>query len=74
MQTQVKIKCCVPCGYIGTAREFKKEIESKGAEVELLKGDRGVFDVWVNDELVFSKHQTGRFPELEEITSQLTTP
>ena len=34
-----------------------------GIEPELVKGDRGVFDVTVDGTLVFSKHKAGRFPE-----------
>ena len=67
MTTKIKIKYCVPCGYLTKAEEFKKALEEKGAEVELVEGDRGVFDVWVNDKLVFSKHEQGRYPEIEEI-------
>lgn len=65
--SKIKIKYCVPCGYIKTASEFKKAFEDKGAEVELIEGDRGVFDVWVDDNLVFSKHEKGRFPDIDEI-------
>jgi selT/selW/selH-like putative selenoprotein len=34
-------------------------------------GDSGVFDVVVDDRLVFSKHETGRFPEDSEILALL---
>lgn len=71
MTTKIKIKYCVPCGYLPKANEFKKALEEKGNGVELIEGDRGVFDVWVNDKLVFSKHEQGRYPEIEEITSKL---
>mgnify|MGYP001568257842 CR=1 FL=1 len=69
---KIKIKYCVPCGYLPKANEFKKALEEKGIGVELIEGDRGVFDVWVNDKLVFSKHEQGRYPEIEEITSKLS--
>tara|TARA_Y100001968_G_scaffold273453_1_gene266166 strand:- start:886 stop:1062 length:177 start_codon:yes stop_codon:yes gene_type:complete len=39
------------------------------AEVSLEKGRGGVFDVWLNDQLVFSKHSVSRFPEDGEIQS-----
>jgi selenoprotein W-related protein len=38
-----------------------------GAEVELVGGVGGVFDVEVEGELLFSKHQQGRYPTLDEI-------
>ncbi len=34
-------------------------------------GDAGVFDVVVDDELVFSKQSSGRFPEDAEILAKL---
>jgi len=33
---------------------------------------KGQFDVFVDDELVFSKHSEGRFPEHDEIFSRLS--
>jgi predicted Rdx family selenoprotein len=35
--------------------------------VELIPGDRGVFDVDVDGELVYSKHQTRRHAEPGEV-------
>lgn len=44
------------------------EIEEAGAnKCELIGGGGGVFDVVVDGRLIFSKHQTGRFPEPGEI-------
>jgi len=41
---------------------------------ELIEGSGGIFDVEVDGRLIFSKHETSRFPEHSEILSQLTTP
>tara|TARA_Y100000741_G_C17934424_1_gene429071 strand:- start:291 stop:434 length:144 start_codon:yes stop_codon:yes gene_type:complete len=41
------------------------------ASMTLIPGDKGIFDVKVNDTLIYSKHSTGRFPEPGEITSGL---
>jgi selenoprotein W-related protein len=38
-----------------------------GIEATLIKGGGGVFDVAVDDAIVYSKHDTGRFPTNEEI-------
>ena len=39
---------------------------------ELIKGGKGVFDVKADGALIFSKHEAGRFPEHDEVLSQLT--
>ena len=40
-------------------------------EPRLIKGDNGVFDVKRDGQLIYSKHQTDRFPETDEILEQL---
>jgi selenoprotein W-related protein len=42
-----------------------------GVEAKLVEGAGGIFDVKADGRLVYSKHQTGRFPEDEEILSAL---
>jgi len=46
------------------AAELKAE---SGVTTRLVAGSGGVFDVTVGGKLVFSKHQTGRFPEPGEV-------
>ena len=50
------------------AASIKRET---GCEAELVRGDRGIFDVVADGALIYSKHQTGRFPEDDEILGQL---
>ena len=38
-----------------------------GAETELVASGGGVFEVTVDDDLMFSKKKLGRFPEPDEI-------
>ncbi len=40
-------------------------------ESKLVKGGAGVFDVVLDGETIFSKHDVGRFPEPGEILSLL---
>jgi selT/selW/selH-like putative selenoprotein len=40
-------------------------------EAELIEGGSGVFDVVADGKLVYSKHDTGRFPESTEVISAL---
>ena len=42
-----------------------------GHEATATPGGKGQFDVFVDDELVFSKQTVGRFPEHDEILSRL---
>ncbi len=41
------------------------------AEVSLEKGTGGVFDVWMDEQVVFSKHSVSRFPEAGEIKAAI---
>jgi selT/selW/selH-like putative selenoprotein len=45
-----------------------------GVESVLTRGSDGIFDVAVDGEVVFSKHETGRFPTHDEIISALRRP
>lgn len=40
-------------------------------QVELDRGGGGVFDVFVDGDLVYSKADTGRFPDAGEVTKIL---
>ena len=42
-----------------------------GVDATLIKGDNGIFDVGVDGERIYSKGETGRFPEDNEILEQL---
>ncbi|MAI81035.1 MAG: hypothetical protein CL917_18995 [Deltaproteobacteria bacterium] len=40
-------------------------------QAKLIKGGSGVFDVRVDGRLIYSKSETGRFPEHEEVLKKL---
>jgi hypothetical protein len=46
-------------------------LNEKGIPATALPGGKGQFDVIRDGELVFSKHETGRFPEDGEISTAL---
>ncbi|MBW3564775.1 MAG: Rdx family protein [Acidobacteria bacterium] len=50
------------------AAAIKQEL---GVEAKLVRGKDGIFDVSVNDELIFSKHETGRFPDESEVIASM---
>ncbi len=68
----VEIHHCVSCGFrsraVDLAEELNKEI---GIEAKLIEGETGSFDVFVNDELIFSKYEVGRFPNPGEIVQKI---
>ena len=45
--------------------------EALGVSAELVEGDDGIFDVVADGECVYSKHETGRFPEHDEVLAAL---
>ena len=45
--------------------------EEIGVKPELIPGSGGIFDVVVEGRLIYSKKQTGRFPEDYEVISKL---
>ncbi|TRM74509.1 hypothetical protein DJ532_12645 [Sulfolobus sp. A20-N-F8] len=56
------------------ALDLAKDILSyfEEANVELVQGDRGIFDVYINDELVFSRYNQKRFPDHQEILQEIS--
>ncbi|GJM26931.1 MAG: hypothetical protein DHS20C16_33460 [Phycisphaerae bacterium] len=53
---------------VSLAADIKKEI---GVDCEMIAGGGGIFDVKVNGEMVYSKHQTGEFPEHPPLIKQI---
>ena len=47
--------------------EHKNKIE----EVKIIPSTGGVFEVYANDKLVFSKKSLGRFPEDDEVENSI---
>ncbi|KAA3613976.1 MAG: SelT/SelW/SelH family protein [Calditrichaeota bacterium] len=52
---------------------MKAAIENKitNISIELIKSSGGVFEIVFNDRLIYSKKQTGRFPEESQIIGLL---
>ncbi|RMG45190.1 MAG: hypothetical protein D6718_08255 [Acidobacteria bacterium] len=42
-----------------------------GVEPELVRGSGGVFDVWVDGERIFCKHEEGDFPDTADVLSRI---
>jgi len=50
------------------AAEIRK---ARGIEATLIKGSGGQLDVVLDGQLIFSKKQTGRWPELSELLDKI---
>ena len=48
--------------------------QALGVDANLIPGSNGVFDVIVDEKPVFSKSETGRFPDPGEIVVKLKQP
>jgi selT/selW/selH-like putative selenoprotein len=48
-------------------------LNANGIQAEDIPGSKGQFDVLRDGELIFSKHESGRFPEHDEILATLKT-
>lgn len=68
---EIAVEYCVPCSYLARAQwmagEIMQDIQDDVRSLTMRPGDGGCFEWSVNGELVFSKQQSGRFPEIEEL-------
>ena len=65
---KVSIEYCTSWGYLNQALSLRESIEKQfGIKAELIKGTGGVFEVSVNDNLLYSKKDLGRFPNENEV-------
>ena len=69
----IKIIYCGQWNYLPDALRAREILEKFDAvDVELVESGGGVFDIFCDEELIFSKSQKGRFPnnlELNEMGS-----
>jgi selenoprotein W-related protein len=47
--------------------------QALGTEPKLIPGSGGIFDVVIEDELVYSKFKTGSFPDEEQLITELVS-
>ncbi len=68
---RVEIEYCTQCRWLLRAAWMAQELLTTFvddlAEVALVPGTGGVFDIRLDSELLFSRKDTGRFPEAKEI-------
>ncbi len=68
---RVEIEYCIQCRWLlraaWMAQELLTTFAEDLAEVALVPGTGGVFDVRLDGELLFSRKAAGRFPEAKEV-------
>ncbi len=71
LSPRVKIEYCRQCRFIlragWMAQELLMTFGDMIGELALVPGEGGVFNVFVDGELVFSREEKGRFPESKEL-------
>ena len=67
----VSITYCTGCRWLlragWTAQELLTTFESQLGQVALIPGSAGVFQIRLDDELIFDRATEGRFPEMKEL-------
>jgi selenoprotein W-related protein len=68
---EVSITYCVPCRYqfkaIQDADAILKEFGSRLSALRLIPGDKGIYNVSFDGELLFSLDRAEHFPETEDL-------
>jgi len=74
-KTRVEIRYCTQCRWLlraaWVAQELLTSFEDEIGEVALAPGSGGIFEVRVEGELLWSREERGRFPELKELKQLL---
>lgn len=70
-QPRIEINYCTQCRWLMRAAWMAQELlttfETELGEVALVPGTGGVFDVRLDEELIYSRKEQGRFPESKEL-------
>lgn len=73
MKYRVVITYCSQCNWLLRAAWMAQEILStfpeELSEVALSPGKGGIYEIRLNDRLIFSRKNEGRFPEAKEVKS-----
>lgn len=68
---RVHIRYCTQCRWLlraaWMAQELLTTFEAELEEVALAPGASGIFEVRIDQELIWSRHEQGRFPDIKEL-------
>lgn len=69
---KIAIKYCAQWNYLPRASSLGDELKKKfEAEIELVAGSNGVFDVSLDGNMIYSKFEEGRFPQTDNIVERI---
>ena len=72
---RVDIEYCTQCRWLlragWTAQELLTTFQEELGGVTLIPGTGGVFEVRIDDELIWSRKVEGRFPEMKELKQRV---
>jgi len=72
---RVEIRYCTQCRWLlraaWMAQELLTTFQDEIAELALVPGSGGVFEVRVDGDILWSRAEQGRFPELKELKQRL---
>lgn len=74
-KNRVTIHYCTQCRWLLRAAWMQQELlttfQDELTEVALRPGTGGVYDIHLNGELVWSRKQQGRFPDIKELKQKV---
>lgn len=74
-ENRITIRYCNQCRWMlraaWMAQELLTTFEEELAEVTLRPGTGGIYDIHLNDELVWSRKEQGRFPDIKELKQKV---
>jgi selenoprotein W-related protein len=72
---RLEIEYCTQCRWLLRAAWFAQELlttfQTELGEVALVPGTGGIFEVRLDDRVIWSRAQEGRFPELKELKQRV---
>ena len=67
------IEYCTMWGYESRAVSLAANVKQYfGLEMQLIKSSGGVFEIKLDGQLIYSKKQTGEFPEEMDVVNQIS--
>lgn len=75
MTNKVAIHYCTGCRWLlrsaWMAQELLTTFDGELSELSLHPGSGGIFEVWVNDQRVWSRKENGGFPEITQLKQRV---